>query len=362
MTTSTLGFGAAGLLLLVIGGELLVRGASRVAGAVGLSPLIIGLTVVAFGTSAPELAVSARASLAGRADLALGNVVGSNIFNVLFILGLSASILPLTVHVRLVRREIPLMIASSVGLLLLSLDGRVGRPEGLLLLAVLLAYTGWSVVEGRRAEREGTLESGGGPPGLPSAGDGRGGRWALATAGAVVGGLVLLVLGARWLVDAAMESARALGVDELTIGVTVVAAGTSLPEVATSLVAALRGQRDMAVGNVVGSNLFNVLGILGAAAALSPEGIAVAVAALRFDIPVLIAVSVACLPIFFTGWSIRRWEGFLLLGYYGAYLAYVLLAQEAHAALPAFSRTMWMFVLPITALVLAVAAYRSART
>lgn len=248
-----------------------MRDSSRVAGAAGLSPLVIGLTVVAFGTSAPELAVSSRAALAGRADLALGNVVGSSIFNVLFILGLSALVTPLAVRSRLVRREVPLMIGSAVLLLLLAIDGAVRPWEGGLLAAGALVYTGWSVVEGIRA----------------------GSR--------------------RTAVDA----------DELTIGVTVVAAGTSLPEVATSVVAA---------------------------------------AALRFDIPVMIAVSVACLPIFFTGWSISRWEGLLLLGYYGAYVAYVLLAQQAHGALPAFSRTMWLFVIPGTALVLAVSAYRSARS
>jgi cation:H+ antiporter len=362
VSTSTLLFGSAGLLFLVFGGELLVRGASRVAESVGLSPLIVGLTVVAFGTSAPELAVSVQASLAGQADLALGNVVGSNIFNVLFILGLSALIIPLAVQVRLVQREIPLMIGTGVALLLLAVDGGIGRLEGVLLLAGLLGYTAWSVLEGRRASRDAADEPLRDRSSAGSTGDGRRWRGTLTSIAAIVGGLALLVVGARWLVHAAVEGARTLGVDELTIGVTVVAAGTSLPEVATSLVAAVRGQRDIAVGNVVGSNLFNVLGILGAAAVLSPEGIAVADAALRFDIPVMIAVSLACLPIFFTGWSIRRWEGALLLGYYVAYVAYVLLAQQAHAVLPALSRTMWLFVLPVTAVVLAVAGIRSTRS
>lgn len=362
MTADVVLFGCAGLVLLVAGGELLVRGASRVAEAAGLSPLIVGLTVVAFGTSAPELAVSTRASLAGQADLALGNVVGSNIFNVLFILGLSALITPLAVQARLVRREIPLMIGTGVALLVLAPGGGIGRPEGLLLVAGLLAYTGWSVIEGRRADMDPERPEAGDRPALSDADGAPGWLGGVPVAvGAVGGGLALLVVGAEWLVDAAVRAGRALGVDELTIGVTVVAAGTSLPEVATSLVAALRGQRDIAVGNVVGSNLFNVLGILGAAALLSPSGIPVADAALRFDIPVMIAVSVACLPIFFTGWSIRRWEGLLLLGYYGAYLAYVLMAQQAHASLPVFSRTMWAFVLPVTLLVLAVSAFRSAR-
>ena len=361
MTAEVVLFGGAGLVLLLAGGELLVRGASRVGAAVGLSPLIVGLTVVAMGTSAPELAVSAHASLTGRAALALGNVVGSNIVNVLLILGLSALITPLAVQVRLVRREIPLMIGSGVALLVLALDGGVGRVEGFLLLTGLFVYTGWSVIEGRRVDANGGSAEAGGRWHPPDESGRRGWRGILAAFAAVVGGLALLVVGARWLVEGAVQAARSLGVDELTIGVTVVAAGTSLPEVATSVVAALRGQRDMAVGNVVGSNLFNVLGILGAAAVLSPNGVAVADVALRFDIPVMIAVSVACLPIFFTGWSIRRWEGGLLVGYYVAYVAYVLLAQQAHYSLPAFSRTMWAFVLPVTAVVLAVSAFRAAR-
>lgn len=361
MGEGTLLIGLTGLLLLVLGGELLVRGASNLAERVGLSPLVVGLTIVAFGTSAPELAVSSQAALAERADFALGNVVGSNIFNVLFILGVSALVAPLAVQTRLVRREVPLMIGSAVLLLLMAFNGRVGPVEGGLLLVGAVVYATWSVAESRRSSARSDNGEASGPAGA-SAGVSE--AWTRVTLAvlAVGGGLALLVLGARWLVDAAAATARSLGVDELTIGVTVIAAGTSLPEVATSVMAAIRGQRDIAVGNVVGSNLFNVLGILGVAAVLSPGGIEVAPAALRFDIPVMIAVSVACLPIFFTGWAISRWEGLVLLGYYGAYGAFVLLAQQAHASLPAFSIVMWLFVLPATAAVLAVSAYRSARS
>lgn len=360
MGEGTLLIGLAGLLLLVLGGELLVRGASGLAQRVGLSPLVVGLTIVALGTSAPELAVSSQAALAGRTDLALGNVVGSNIFNVLFILGVSALVAPLVVQSRLVRREVPLMIGSAILLLLMALDGRVGPVEGVLLLVGAVAYTTWSVMESRRSDARSNDGAASGPAGA-SAGVSEGWTRVMLAVLAVGGGLVLLVLGARWLVDAAAATARSLGVDELTIGVTVIAAGTSLPEVATSVMAAIRGQRDIAVGNVVGSNLFNVLGILGVAAVLSPGGIEVAPAVLRFDLPVMIAVSVACLPIFFTSWSISRWEGLLLLGYYGAYVAFVLWAQQAHASLPAFNLVMWLLVLPATAAVLAVSAYRAAR-
>ena len=359
MSAGTLTLGIAGLVLLVGGGELLVRGASKIAVAAGLSPLVVGLTVVAFGTSAPELAVSSQAALSGRADLAIGNVVGSNIFNVLFILGLSAVITPLAVHTRLVRREIPLMIGSAVLLLVLGLDGGIGRWDGVLLLAGAVGYAAWTV----RASRRETGEARAAEELSPGQESGTVERTGLLLAGvSVLAGLALLVLGARWLVDAAVGAARSLGVDEFTIGVTIVAAGTSLPEVAASVIAAVRGQRDIAVGNVVGSNLFNVLGILGAAGLMAPEGVGVAAEILRFDVPVMIAVSVACLPILFTGWTISRLEGLVFLAYYGAYVAYLLLAQQAHAVLPAFSRTMWLFVLPVTAIVLAMTAWRSARS
>lgn len=359
MSAGTLLLGLAGLVLLVGGGELLVRGASKIAVAAGLSPLVVGLTVVAFGTSAPELAVSSQAALSGRADLAMGNVVGSNIFNVLFILGLSAVITPLAVHVRLVRREIPLMIGSAVLLLLLGLDGDIGRWDGILLLAGAVGYAAWTVRASRREERDArTVE--GRAPDRETGTDDR--KAILLSAVFVLAGLGLLVLGAEWLVDAAVEGARSLGIDEFTIGVTIVAAGTSLPEVAASVIAAIRSERDIAVGNVVGSNLFNVLGILGIAALLAPDGLGVAAGALRFDVPVMIAVSVACLPVLFTGWTISRLEGLIFLAYYCAYVAYLLLAQQAHAALPAFSRTMWLFVLPLTTILLAISAWRSARS
>lgn len=309
-----------GLAFLIVGGELLVRGASRLAAAIGISPLIIGLTVVAFGTSAPEMAVTLQASLKGEADLALGNVVGSNICNLLLILGVSALAAPLAVPAQLLRRDLPLMILASLLVLVLGWDGNIGRYDGCLLFAGLLAYVAWAIVQGRRERREASPED---APSCPASRESR--PWlVVAQLLLVATGLVLLTLGSGWLVQGAVTIARLLGVTELMIGLTIVAVGTSLPELATSVVASLRGQREIAVGNVVGSNLFNVLGVLGLPAMIAPHGIAVSRVALRFDIPVMIVVSAACLPIFLTGRRISRWEGGMLLACYAGYTAYLI--------------------------------------
>ena len=348
MSPLTLGLLALGLVLLVAGAELLVRGASRLATAFGITPLVIGLTVVAFGTSAPELAVSLQSAWSGSADIALGNVVGSNVFNVLAILGLSAAIAPLVVQLKVIRFDVPLMVAVSALAWGLALDGRVGRLDGALLFAGVVAYTIWSI-------RAGRAES----PQLPE--EARPGSSSGSLGGSVVlvlVGLALLVLGARWLVQGATEIARALGFSELVIGLTIVAGGTSLPELATSVVAAARGQRDIAVGNVVGSNLFNLLCVLGGAALLAPAGVAVAPQALAFDLPVMTAVAFACLPVFLTGHAIARWEGLLFLGYYAAYTTWLVLAAQGSAALPGFRAAMLWFVLPLTVVTLAVSTTR----
>jgi cation:H+ antiporter len=340
--------------LLVIGAELLVRGASRLALTLGISPLVVGLTVVAFGTSAPEMAVTVRAAVAGTADVAVGNVVGSNIFNVLLILGLSALIVPLVVAQPLVRRDVPIMMATSLAALLLALDGRVGRVDGLLLMASAVGYTTWLVRESRRDPPEVVAEY---DEALHPA-EARTHRPAV-QAGMVVVGLGLLVLGARWLVDAAVQTATWLGVSELVIGLTIVAAGTSLPEVATSVLAAFKGQRDIAVGNVVGSNIFNVLAVLGLAGVMAPSGVSVAPGALTFDMPIMVAVAVATLPIAVSGYAIVRWEGALLLLYYVAYTTYLVLDATQHAVLPHFRAAMVGFALPLTAITLAVVAWRA---
>ncbi|XKE44530.1 calcium/sodium antiporter [Halomonas organivorans] len=337
----------AGLVLLIVGAEGLVRGASRLAARLGISSLIIGLTVVAFGTSSPELAVSLKAAIGDQAGIAMGNVVGSNIFNVLFILGVSALIVPLTVAQQLVRFDIPLMIALSVLVLLMALDGGIARLDGLVLVAGLAAYTAFLLRQGKRAaDPDASAE-------IPT-------HWGLDLL-LVVGGLGLLVLGSRWFVEGAVAFAAYLGVSEQVIGLTVIAAGTSLPEVVTSIIAALRGERDIAVGNVIGSNVFNLLGVLGLTGMLAPSGIALSKAMIGFDLPVMIAVALACLPICFTGGRISRWEGGVFFGYYLAYTLYLILAAARHDALPGFGMVMLYFVLPITALTLALLALRDRR-
>ena len=345
-----------GLALLLVGAEMLVRGASRLALATGMSPLVIGLTVVAFGTSTPELAVSIGAANSGAPDIALGNVVGSNITNVLLILGVSALIAPLIVARQLIRVDVPIMLGVSVLALVLALDGGIGRVDGAILAALLVGYTLLQVRLGRSDPAAGdtALDTVNGPP--------RGTRAWVMNVALVGGGLALLILGANWLVDSATLIARQFGLSELVIGLTVVAVGTSMPEIATSIIATIRGQRDLAVGNVVGSNIFNLLGVLGLAAVISPTGIPVSPAAVNFDIPVMIATAVACLPIFFTGHSIQRWEGAVFLGYYVAYTAYLLLDAAGHDALPDFRLAMLWVVMPLTVVTLSVVTWRHLRS
>jgi cation:H+ antiporter len=347
----------AGLALLLLGAELLVRGASRLAFAAGVSPLVVGLTIVAFGTSSPELAVGVQDAMSGAGGLALGNVVGSNIANVLLILGLSAVIAPLTVAPQLVRQEVPIMIGVSLLVLLLSLDGAIGRLDGALLLAGAVVYTAFSLIQARRESRRVQQEYAEAlEPPLPS-----GARGLTLNLLLVVVGLVMLTLGAGWLVDGAVAFATLIGVSELIIGLTIVAVGTSLPEVAATLLAGARGERDIAVGNAIGSCLFNLLAVLGVTALVAPGGLPVPQAALRFDIPVMIATALACLPIFVNRGAILRWEGGVFLGYYAAYTAYLLLAATNHALLGAFSAVMLAFVIPLTALTLLVILVRFLR-
>jgi len=346
-----------GLATLVVGGELLVRGASRIAALVGISPLVIGLTVVAFGTSSPELAVSLKASLTGQADIATGNVVGSNIFNVLFILGVSALVTPLAVSSQLIRFDVPLMIAASFALVVVGLDGDIGRIEGVLLFAGLLLYTGWTIRQSRKETAAVKAE-------FAAEFDGQARRTVpgiLLQIGSMVGGLVLLAFGSQWLVDGAVTIARMFGVSDLLIGLTIVAAGTSLPEVATSVLASIKGERDIAVGNVVGSNIFNILCVLGMSAAVSPGGVAVSPTALRLDIPIMIAVAVACLPIFVTGHVIARWEGGLFLAYYVLYTTYLILAAANETISRTFGGIVLGFVVPLTAVTLLICVARAVK-
>ncbi len=344
----------AGLILLIAGGEGLVRGASRLAAMLGISPLIIGLTVVAFGTSSPEFAVSLIASLSGQANLTVGNVIGSNIFNVLFILGLSAMITPLIISQQLVRLDVPLMVIVSLLTLLLTLDGSFSQIEGMLFFAGLLAYLFLLFQISRRenAEVKEEYEHEFGSP--LKATPARLGLNALLA----VAGLVMLGVGSRWLVQGSVEIARALGVSELIIGLTIIAAGTSMPEVITSVIASLRGERDIAVGNVVGSNLFNLLGVFGLTAWVTPGGLSIPESVRTFDLPVMTAVAVACIPIFFSGTKILRREGALFFGYYLAYTAYLILDAIRHPMLPLFTQVMIGVALPITVVTLTIVMIR----
>jgi cation:H+ antiporter len=342
-----------GLAALIAGAEALVRGAAKLALALRISPLVVGLTVVAFGTSAPEMAVTVGAALKGSADIAIGNAVGSNVFNVLFILGLSALLAPLVVDAQLVRQEVPIMIGATVLLIVMMVDGVVGRTEAALLVVLLGAYTAFLVVQSRRQTRATADEYGGEVDRKAGSGARWDSHWAVQVLLVAVG-LVLLVAGSRWLVGAATVFARSLGVSELIVGLTIVAAGTSLPEVATSITAAFKGERDIAVGNVVGSNIFNILGCVGLAGLAAPAGLPIAPAVLHFDAWVMLAVAAACLPIFFTGGEIARWEGAVFVGYYAAYVAYLILAAQRHALLPTFSEAMLGFVIPLTIVTLVV--------
>ncbi|MEX1028129.1 MAG: calcium/sodium antiporter [Candidatus Paceibacterota bacterium] len=348
-----------GLVVLTAGAELLVRSSSKLAAAVGISPLVVGLTVVAFGTSAPELVVSVQSTLTGQSDVALGNVVGSNIFNVLFILGVSAMIVPLRVSQQLIRFDVPLMVVISFVVLLLAYDGQIGRLDGVLFTAGLVFYTLWAVVKSRR-EQAGIKAEYEAEFGIGEKGSTR--RRTLLNSFLLVVGLLLLVLGSRWFVDSAVVIARQFGVTELVIGLTIVAAGTSLPEVATSIMAAIRGERDIAVGNVVGSNIFNIMGVLGISSLVSAEGVAVSEAAFGLDIPVMIAVAVACLPIFFTGHLIARWEGVLFLIYYCAYTGFMVVAATVPPLTRNFAAVMLGFVVPLTAITLVIGTVRAFRS
>jgi cation:H+ antiporter len=355
MLTQALLF-AAGLLALVAGANALVRGASRLALSFGISPLVVGLTIVAFGTSAPEMAVSTGAVLNGQTDIAIGNVVGSNIFNVLFILGASALIAPLVVHVQLIRQEVPIMLGAALLLLAMGLDGNISFVEGGLLLALMVAYTVFLVVQSRKESAANTGEF---ETELQAAEADAWDAKLPAQLGLIVIGLVLLVLGSDWLVSASVVFAKALGVSDLVIGLTIVAAGTSMPEVATSLTAAFKGERDIAVGNVVGSNTFNILGCIGLSGlAAGGAGLPLAPSLLSFDIWVMLAALFACLPVFLSGREISRWEGGVFLGYYVAYVAYLILAAQHHAALPTFSLVMLGFVVPLTLVTFVVALVR----
>ena len=326
----------AGFPLLIFGADSLVKGASRLAVAWGVSALAVGLTVVAYGTSMPELTVTVLAvwkdveGSGGAADIAVGNVVGSNIANILLVLGASAVVAPLIVSSEVVKRSLPLMVVISLMVVVFGWDydgdGRfsIAWWQGLILVAGVFAYTIRAIQRGRtekklQLEQAEEIEEEFGQMGK--------GKWAWALeVGRIVVGLVCLVAGGKFLVDGAVAVAGWLGVSELVISLTIVAIGTSLPEVATCVVAVLRGHRDLAVGNAVGSNIFNILLVLGSCSIVAPGGgVEINELAMYRDIPFMIIVALLTLPIFYTGHVIARWEGWLFLGLYGAYTIYLIL-------------------------------------
>ena len=299
-----------GITVLYFGAEWLVRGSVRLASSIGVSPIVVGLTVVSLGTSAPELVVCVVASLGGNSDLAIGNVMGSNMANIGLILGLTALVRPIDVQSRVVHREVPIMLLVTFSVFPLFFDGLLSRVDGVLLLAFLLAYL---VFAFRSVSNEASPPT---PQHLGLAKESAKASVALQLQDVllVFSGSGFLVLGGYFIVEAAVGVASALGISQVVIGLTVVAVGTSLPELATSIVAAARRQADIAVGNVIGSNIFNIAAILGTTSLVRPISIPESV--LRQELPAVVFMSVLLLPLLRSGWKLRRWEGALLVAVY----------------------------------------------
>lgn len=336
----------AGLVLLVFGADLLVKGAARLAANFGVPALVIGLTVVAFGTSAPELAVSVKSAYSGQAELAISNVVGSNIFNILFILGVAALVSPLIISHQLIRQDVPIMVAASLMLVAMTIDGQINRLEAAILTLGLISYTCFLFYQGKQ---KGVDTSDGEVEELIKV---KVPMWQNLLL--VAGGLTLLVVGARWLVQSAVELALAWGVNEAVIGLTIVAAGTSLPEVVTSIVATYRGERDIAVGNVVGSNIFNILCVLGISGLVSPIPLAAGDELANIDIPVMLGVAVLCVPLFFIGSILNRVEGSLFLVLYFAYLWFLIAKALSHTYLTTLENGILFALIPVVIIYVAV--------
>ena len=339
-----------GLALRVIGANFLVKHSSLIAAALGIPPLIIGLTIVAFGTSAPELAVGINASLSGNSSIVIGNVVGSNVFNVLFILGVAALISPLKVSEQLVRIDVPFIICLSILILFFSLDGAISRLEGIGLITLLICYIVFLIYQSKKTSSNDDEEVSEEKP-----------SWLLNIIFTIIG-LALLVYGSGLFVDNLILIAKKFNISNEIIGLTVVAIGTSMPEVVTSIVATLKGKVDIAVGNVIGSNIFNILAVLGFSCAVNPDGCIIPASVQNFDIPVMIAVSICCLPIFFSGNRINRAEGFFFMLCYIAYTVYLIMSASHHEKLSQLSSTMLYFVIPISLSGILISVYREVKS
>lgn len=327
-----------GLAVLVTGAEVVVRGASRLALSLGVSPLILGLTVVSIGTSAPELAVGITASLEGAPAIAVGNIAGTNVLNLLFILGLAAILRPIPLHLRILRLELPTIVAASALMTLLALDGTLTTPDGLVLLLGAAGYTVLLFRQSRRENRPAQAEPArsdepalGVPPlnavtaGAPDPAVPAPDVWLRVRHSVMlVAGIGLSILGADLLVRGAVDIARSWQISEALIGLTIVAIGTSAPELATTLVATVRNERDVAVGNLIGSSIYNILFILGLTCVALPGDLPVDADLLTFDIPLMAGVAVLCVPVFISGRGVSRLEGSLFVAMYLAYLAYLI--------------------------------------
>lgn len=314
----------AGLAVLVAGAEIMVKSGTRVAARLGLEPVVIGLTIVAIGTSMPELAVGVDAALRGTGDLAVGNIAGTNIVNILLIFGLSALIAPLSLSMETLKFDLPMIALASFLLLLLAWDGRLTQTDGLILLAVAIPYS-WCVIRLARREKASVrfefADEFSAPAGTRSAGSFRQDLIQL------LGGIVALILSADWLVDGAVTLARLWNVSDAFIGLTIIAIGTSAPELVTTIVSTLRNQRDIAIGNLLGSSVYNIVFILGTTCLISPKPILMGANLVRIDLPLMAAVALLCIPVFFSGKRVSRWEGGSFVLMYAIYLAYLVITR-----------------------------------
>lgn len=315
---------AAGLALLVIGAELLVRGASRVAIMLGISPMVIGLTIVSIGTSMPELAIGITASWQGSGGLVVGNVTGANLFVMLVVFGISALIRPLPLDLQILKLELPTIVLAAMMMMLLAWDGVLSRVDGLLMFLAGCLYTGALFAITSRSSRESQQEylDEYGPELIPLAQ--RRWRGKVWYAAMLLVGIILTVLGADVLVDGAIRIATYFDVSTTVIGLTVVAFGTSAPELVTTIVATMKDDRDVAIGNLLGSSIYNILAILSLTCMFSPEGLPVEPHLLWFDLPLMAGVAIGAIPIFWTGHRISRLEGALGIAIYLAYLTWLI--------------------------------------
>lgn len=327
---SSVGWFVVGLVALAIGAEVMVRGGAQLASRLGISPMLVGLTVVSIGTSLPELAVGVTAALEGSGELAVGNIAGTNVVNILFILGLSALISPLAIERRTLRFDLPVMAGAAVLLWVLAVNGVLSRLDGLILACGAVVYTVVLIRMSRRESQATAAEYAQAFPVVPEPGEAtkRVSGKTVQHVAMTVTGIAVVILGAEWLVGGAVGIAREFGVSDALIGLTVVAIGTSAPELVTTIVSTVRGERDIAVGNLLGSSVYNILLILGITCLVPANGLALTHNLVWIDIPLMVAASLACIPIFVTGRRVHRAEGAAMVAAYLGYLAFLLTTQS----------------------------------